>query len=230
MNRIICIVIFGLGCVACSFHVKQIHSESIKVESAQNTHPIDTILAAFRKELNEEMGERVAFSPLTLSKARPSIALHNWAADAVLAHETRNKRFSEPVIVFMNHGGLRSKISQGEVTLGNMFELMPFDNRVTWLRFPKNYSDSISAYINRTGGEPIAGCEIWNGKLRLAITDSEHFWVITNDYLANGGDYMTFMQGAIERMDGETLIRDIYIREARLQDTLIVDTVNRIHR
>ena len=58
--------------------------------------------------------------------------------------------------------------------------------------------------------------------------NTKYIWVITTDYLANGGDRMDFFQDAVERSDKKTLLRDVFIEEAKTQKNLIVSSENRI--
>ncbi len=68
------------------------------------------------------------------------------------------------------------------------------------------------------------------GKLIVnGVTENTKFiWVITTDYLANGGDRMDFFQDAVERFDKKTLLRDVFIEEAKTQKNLIVSSEKRI--
>jgi len=55
-----------------------------------------------------------------------------------------------------------------------------------------------------------------------------HFWVITSDYLMNGGDKMAFFSKREEVNLTGRLMRDALITEAKEQGTLYVDTISRI--
>jgi hypothetical protein len=69
-----------------------------------------------------------------------------------------------------------------------------------------------------------------NGKFIVnGVSETTQFiWVITTDYLANGGDLMYFFQDAVERLDKKTLLRDVFIEEAKSQKNLIVSSEKRI--
>jgi hypothetical protein len=107
---------------------------------------------------------------------------------------------------------------------------MPFENSVVWLRLPISSLDKIEYYLQQSGGEPISNASMMNGKLMVnGVSENTQFiWVITSDYLANGGDRMDFFQDAVERSDKKTLLRDVFIEEAKTQKKLIVSSENRI--
>jgi 2',3'-cyclic-nucleotide 2'-phosphodiesterase (5'-nucleotidase family) len=127
-------------------------------------------------------------------------------------------------------GGLRSAIGKGNVTRGDIFRLMPFDNQVVWMRMPIASLTKIEAYLNQSGGEPISNAQLIQGKLVLngIQENTTHFWVITSDYLANGGDRMDFFLDAIDRQQKPQLLRDIFMSECQLQGELIASPEKRI--
>jgi len=59
---------------------------------------------------------------------------------------------------------------------------------------------------------------------KLSITSSPenptHFWVITSDYLLNGGDKMTFFTKRTNVNETGKLLRNVLIEEARSQGKL----------
>jgi 2',3'-cyclic-nucleotide 2'-phosphodiesterase (5'-nucleotidase family) len=172
----------------------------------------------------------LAESSVSMEVGRPSSLLGNWASDALFVNQTRTVKLSEPIFCLLNTGGIRSSIGKGPVTLGDIFRIMPFENSVVWLRLPISSLDKIQYYLQQSGGEPISNASMIQGKLTVngVSENTTYFWVITTDYLANGGDRMDFFQDAVERADKKTLLRDVFIEEAKTQKKLIVSSENRI--
>jgi 2',3'-cyclic-nucleotide 2'-phosphodiesterase (5'-nucleotidase family) len=162
---------------------------------------------------------------------RPGSNLGNWVADAIFSNQTRTVRLSDPVFVMFNTGGLRASLNKGPVTIGDVFKLMPFDNELVWVKLPMNVLPEIQAYLIKSGGEPIANAHVEKGVLKLngGKEGATHFWVITSDYLKNGGDKMAFFSKAEDTMFTGKVIRNCLIDEAKLQGVLIEDTVKRIN-
>ena len=97
----------------------------------------------------------------------------------------------------------------------------------------------IAKYLISSGGEPISNAVLDHTQIHLnrtSLIDSvqnlaanfNSFYVITSDYLMNGGDKMYFFQDKIDVIYTNILIRDAMILEAKKQGTLIFNDKKRI--
>lgn len=228
--RIVALLLFILGACASTDTIA-VHPEMIAVKA--DTIPkseFSAIIDPYRDSLKGEMNRVVGYAPLHMMASRPSSSLMNWVADAVFADQTRTVRLSTPTFCLLNKGGIRSTINKGEITFGDVFKLMPFDNQIVWVQLPIECLVDIEDFIRATGGEPIANARVENGKLmvngmREGVT---HFWVITSDYLMNGGDKATFFSKRTEVNRTGRLVRDALMSEIELVGTVIADTTVRI--
>jgi 2',3'-cyclic-nucleotide 2'-phosphodiesterase (5'-nucleotidase family) len=232
MLKFIYIFIIGAGLLACSSVNTAFVSEcNIQIDSTfiGNTQ-IDSIILPYKDSLEKEMSEVIATSLFDYAVSRPNSNLGNWVADAIFVNQTKNVRLSIPIFCLLNTGGIRSTINKGEVTLGDLYKLMPFDNEVVWVKLEADQLPLIEAYLRASGGEPIANATISDGKLNLnGWTDkTTEFWVITSDYLKNGGDKMSFFANPLEINTTGKLMRDVLIEEARFQGNLTIDSSLRI--
>lgn len=225
-------VILGAGLTACSSLSVQNHSSQlIAVEKTEHSQSaLEAEIKPYRDSVEWEMGIVIAHADTNFIPERPSGNLNNWAADALLTNQIKNIRLTAPVICLLNTGGLRTTINKGDVTIGDFYKIMPFDNLVVWTRMPVSVIPEIAEYLIKTGGEPIAGAKLENGKLQVnGVTEkTTEIIVITSDYLVNGGDKMYFFQKAIEVIHTGKLIRDCIVTEAKEQGTLISDPTQRI--
>ena len=228
----LCWIIMGAGLWACSsantVHVK---AEMKPVNSAlEISSTIDSIVRPYRDTLQLQMGEVIAEATVDYVGGRPVSSLGNWVTDALFANQTKFIRLSTPVMCLLNTGGLRASINKGLVTLGDLYKLMPFDNELVWVRLPASTLNDIAIYLKTSGGEPLSNASISEGKLSVNgwRDTTSSFWVITSDYLLNGGDKMTFFQKKIEVNHTGKLLRDALIEEARFQQVLQVDSTIRI--
>src|SRR5690554_7870032 len=91
---------------------------------------------------------------------------------------------------------------------------MPFDNTIVLAKLPVNELDSIVKYLKNSGGEPIGGFRIHgahiDGPEDLSLNDT--LYVITTDYLANGGDNMSFFTRSYERNNTGIFLREALIK------------------
>lgn len=179
---------------------------------------LDSIIIPYRSVMEEQMSEILGYAACDHQKERPEGNLGNLVADLVLQKAMQDFRDSGDVIIIslLNHGGLRAPIGKGEIQLRNVYELMPFDNEIVYLKLSQEKFAEIRSYLESSGGEPIAG---FTSSDNLFNTD---FWVVTSDYLADGGDRMDFFfEPTIYYRTGR-LLRDEIIKYISDVDTICV--------
>jgi 2',3'-cyclic-nucleotide 2'-phosphodiesterase (5'-nucleotidase family) len=233
MIKLLSIFFIGAGLLACSsVNTLSVNTKTEKLTDAyQANGHIDSLIQPYKDSLSVEMNVVIAEATSDFIVERPGSNLGNWVADAIFVNQTRTVRLSDPVFVLLNTGGLRASLNKGPITIGDIFKLMPFDNELVWVKLPMSALPEIQAYLIKSGGEPIANAQLEKGVLKLngGKEGATHFWVITSDYLKNGGDKMTFFSKAEDVMLTGKVIRNCLIDEAKLQGVLIEDTVKRIN-
>ena len=232
MIKILWVVFLGISIFACSSHIR-IHelSEKSKVDSSiSSSLKIDELIQPYKDSLDKEMNQVLGFSKDNFEIQRPSSSLMNWCADAIFANQTRNIKLAQPIFCLLNTGGLRSTIGKGTISLGDIYKLMPFDNTIVWVELPISSLAEIEKYLSQSGGEPIANAKLENGKLLINGNNEKmtHFWVLTSDYLMNGGDKMSFFEQRTNAIMNGKLLRNAFIEEVKSQDTLIFNDELRI--
>ena len=232
MFKYIFIFLSGAGLLACSsVNTISVHSNTTSItEEYAIQSKVDSMVAPYQKELEAEMDEVIAKAEKDFTAGRPNGTLNNWATDVVLVSQMNSIQLSKPIMVLLNFGGLRNSINQGDVTIGDIFKVMPFDNEIVWVELPFVALKDIESYLNKSGGEPISGATLEKGKLTLNDRNesADSFIVITSDYLMNGGDKMDFFQQRISENHTGVLLRDAMISEAKNQGTLNWDEEERI--
>jgi 2',3'-cyclic-nucleotide 2'-phosphodiesterase (5'-nucleotidase family) len=185
-----------------------------------------SLVAPFRARLETRIGEVIGEASGILVKSWPEGSLGNFAADAVL-HAARARMDESVEMALVNNGGLRIPIPEGPITVGRIFELMPFENMVTVLSLEGSQVEALAQEIARRGGEPVAGLsfhidtggeDMTATNLRVGGEEVEPdrlYRLATSDYLANGGDEMTTLTRPMERLDLDLLIRDALIQYVR---------------
>ena len=233
MNKqIVYIFIIGAGLLACSSVSKKfVPSENVEVSgtTAENSN-LDQLIEPYRDSMEAEMNEVIAIAKNDFIVERPSGNLNNWVADAIFTSETKNKRLSLPAFCLLNTGGIRSTLNEGDITIGDIFKIAPFDNEIVWVRMPISSLTKIEGYLIKSGGEPISNAQLADGKLVLGgiRPTTQEVIIITSDYLYNGGDNMDFFKDKIEVTFTGKLMRDELIEEAKYQEVLINPVENRI--
>lgn len=237
IRKSILIFLLGAGLWACSdvYTITAVDGTQSVDGTFSSTAEIDSMVAPYKKELSATMDEVIAYAPADFIKGRPNAALNNWATDALMEvefiHQGPVIRDFPPIMCLLNVGGLRNPISTGDVTIGDIYKLMPFDNQIVWVEMPWDACNDIAQYLKSSGGEPISGALLKGDSLIFDAVQkpSKTFWVITSDYLMNGGDHMDFFQKKIQFNYGSgMLMRDAFIEAVKIQDTLYFDNSERI--
>ncbi len=204
------------------FHNTKIEGRQIKVsDSIAMDEEIERFIQPYRTHLNATLDSVLAYSVDTYSKrdGEYNTAIGNMMADAV--YEQANKVFNVRTgntldFVLLNHGGIRSIISKGDVTLRTAYEVMPFENSVVVVNMPGEKVQELLTYLSKAKrAHPISQL---NGQ---PIDYNKSYYVATNDYLYNGGDRMTFFQPN----DGLEVL-DYKIRNVLIDYFTQIDTLN----
>lgn len=165
----------------------------------------------YKSKLDVDMNQILSYSKANLKKGQPESLLGNWTADLCL--QEGQKLFQDTIdMVLFNNGGLRSNIPEGEITKRAIFKLMPFENELVVLSLNLEDVSNLMSYLKYTGGQPVAFSE-WFQEDKLP------FYVLTTDYLANGGDKMRFFNAKYQNILGIKM-RDAIIQYCEATDTI----------
>ena len=109
----------------------------------------------------KDMGEVLCISKVPLFGGRPESLLTNFCADLLLDESdsicSRQYPGMHVDIAMVNRGGLRVPIPKGEVKVQDMFELMPFENEVVFLKISGGDLRRFIDHIASRGGEGVSG-------------------------------------------------------------------------
>ncbi|MBN1564630.1 MAG: 5'-nucleotidase C-terminal domain-containing protein [Anaerolineae bacterium] len=160
-------------------------------------------------------------------------------------------------IAFQNGGGIRASIEPGEITVGDVLAVVPFNN--TFVIFEISGDDMIAALENSVsrveategtgrflqvsglrftwdGSQPVgrrvASVEVLNKNGTYETLDpDEVYTVVTNDYLYAGGDDYTMFANGVDNFDfGRTLDEIVRTYVAKISPINIADSEGRIKR
>jgi 2',3'-cyclic-nucleotide 2'-phosphodiesterase (5'-nucleotidase family) len=115
---------------------------------------------------------------------------------------------------------------KGPITVADIYQLVPFDNRLVVLTMSGEQIVSLVRTLAEKGGEPYGGLTYAMMPSRdhivdvrigdQAIDDDRLYQLVTVDYLASIGREFSILQEAASRVDDTTFLRDAviaYIRE-----------------
>lgn len=215
-----------LGCKP--LYPGEISSQNDTLLSVGVNKPLDTLLDAYRTEMQLKMNEVIGYTDSTLTSFKPESPLGNFVADVLfeVGFEYACKQQivcdSNQIFSLFNFGGLRMPVTKGEITLGDVYELMPFDNGIVILDLAASQLDSMLVYMVAMQGQPLSNCWVslsmqdstqgyCVGPVIKSVKKEEHYYIITSDYLAGGGDKMNFLKQPIRRWDTGILVRDAIV-------------------
>lgn len=172
-------------------------------------------ISPYKEKMSAKMEQVIGTSEAAFIKDLPEGSLGNFVCDILLNKFSRSEKEQKP-IVLLNNGGLRASLPSGEIKVSHVYELMPFDNEIVSVKLSGKKMLELANYIAQKGGMPVAGCEIIIAKEKaetfkingMALDTTKSYWVISSDYLTNGGDKMEFFKNPEEIIRSGKLIRD----------------------
>lgn len=205
------------------------NDKGYKTNKPQTDSDIDRIVEKANKDIEpmtrEVIGHNTDKDLTRKLDAYPygSSVLGDWASDA-----TRNAVKAD--VGFQNNGGLRIDIPQGDITVGTMWQFMPFDNTIYKLSMTKaDLKEALEqAVADNSKGLQVSGIKFtYDSKLPSgqrvvsitkedgsAISDTEKLSVAVPDFVAQGGDSFTEFTkcgGLNVANDTHVVVRDAFI-------------------
>lgn len=220
-----------------------VNAEAKKIidDAVAQVAPITDVVIGKTSKVLDRVQQKLPGNP---SGTSGSSFLGNWAADATRAAVNAE-------VGLQNNGGLRIDIPVGNITVGTMWQFMPFDNTVYKLSMNKAQLKAVLEQAVQDGGKGIqvSGIKFTydstepTGKRIIDITrengnvisDSEPIIVAAPDFLATGGDGFTALKtagGSDPANDSHILIRDALINNIKAHKdedpSIITSSANRI--
>jgi 2',3'-cyclic-nucleotide 2'-phosphodiesterase (5'-nucleotidase family) len=193
-------------------------------------------IAPYKKQLDAQMNVVIGSTQTTLLKERPEGTLGNLIADAAVWYATKN--YPKPIDVsVMNYGGIRiPSIAAGNITVGKIYELMPFDNMLDVLEINGTTLNELLQLVAANGGWPLAGVQftISNNKavdIRIGgelLQLNKTYTLITSDYIANGGDNAVMLKNYSKRTGLNYKLRDAILEYVKSAGQLNMQNNGRI--
>jgi 2',3'-cyclic-nucleotide 2'-phosphodiesterase (5'-nucleotidase family) len=190
--------------ISCKTNYVPTSYNAQNISVSTNAHSTDSQLIQmylpYKKNLEKDMQRIICTSEKEMFKGRPESYLTNFLADMLLAEAKNEAKNSElkinTDISYFNYGGIRTFLPEGEITMGKIFELMPFENELVFIQLSGEQIQEFLNHLAEKGGESVGGIRyvISNGKaINIQINGTtmisdEKYWLATNDYVAEGGD------------------------------------------
>jgi 2',3'-cyclic-nucleotide 2'-phosphodiesterase (5'-nucleotidase family) len=181
------------------------------VDSAFDAQPDEAaqaILNKYKPAMDALMSEVIGQSAVEMPAARrPESLLSNFTADALL--RIAGQQGWQVDVSLYNFGGIRSALAKGDVRVYDIYALYPFENDLVILTIQGRYLRELAAFFAAQSVQPmgnvrlvIAGKQVKSFLINNAEVDDEKMYrLITNNFVAEGGDGMAALSraAAVER-------------------------------
>ncbi len=213
--------------VSCKTQYIHSSTESRNTIVTDSVIPVDSQLVhlylPYKQKLEQNISRIISITREEMVKNKPESNLTNFLADLLLEEGNKTQGVNgeniQADISYFNYGGIRTFLPKGEITVGKIFELMPFENEMVFLKLTGDQvqeflniiaakgGDSVGGVRFTISGDEATGIEIGNQKLN----SGDDYWLVTNDYVAAGGDGLEVLTQRKEFVTTGRKIRDAII-------------------
>jgi len=231
------------SCEKVNYVVSDVQGNNIKIsDSLIIDNQLEQLIAPYRNEL-KRLEKVIGYSNQSLSVRDGELesTLGNLIAD-ILMEECNPvfKNMSGKNIDFclLNYGGVRGTMNRGNITQYDLFTIMPFKNLATVVKLDGNKILELLKYLSKENiAHPVSGINIEfnDEKITTIIGDkkfdiNKSYYVLTSNYLQEGGDKMNFFKDPLKLIELNLNIRDILINNIKKRKSVSSKLDNRIIR
>lgn len=227
----------------CSHQLYQVTKYETKTnqsidENLQEDSTTLALISPYKAQLDNEMSRVISYTPINLDKNGFNSPLANLNCDMVLeeANLIYEKSHHQKIdMCLLNHGGIRTIFGKGNITVGDVYELMPFENQALVVTLDRKKIEEMVEFLSHSDvGHPISGIKFTAGEVNSIqingkkLEDNQTYTVVTNDYLQRGGDEMYFLANPIKMEFLDEKLRDLMLTYFETHDTVHVNLDKRI--
>jgi 2',3'-cyclic-nucleotide 2'-phosphodiesterase (5'-nucleotidase family) len=206
----------------------------ISVDGSLHHDAMATLIAPYKAQKDSAMNIIVGQATETMEVAKPESSLTRLIADVLLA-EAR-KVDPEVHMAVTNIGGIRRPLFQGNITIGDVYEILPFDNSLLILEYKGETIIELANAIATKGGESISGIklDIHDGKASNILINNQPinperiYKVVTTDYLSWGNDQLAPLANHIQSTPLNLMMRDAMLNYLNDHNIVLAPKDNRI--
>jgi len=218
----ILIVLFLLSaCAKKQYAIKSVNGCLVEMNNRFDSRADPKMLSlvqTYKAQLDAKMNEVIGEAAQPLTKVETQSVLTNFTADAMQEYATG--LWGAVDFAIINNGGIRTSLNQGAITVGNVYEIYPFENRLVLLElsgkavkqlfegFAKHKMEGFSKNVQLTVKDKAIESLTIDGK---PLDEKATYHVATIDYLAEGNSGMEAFTQATHYTDSNIILHDAMI-------------------
>ncbi len=186
----------------------------VKISAKLQPDPVmERWIAPYRKRLHSQMSKVLASLAKGFKRHRTESELGNLIAD--ICFQKLHKMGLRVDMFVTNHGGIRTDLGAGPVTVNKTYEILPFENALVVFRVSGKVLRQMMEVIAKRGGEPIAGVRILISRTKPYLRDvkvggksldsKREYFIGSSDYLTRTGWLSPFLRKKSLYLTGLTL-------------------------
>lgn len=213
---IFCLLFF----LSCSKHFVEQKTEPSHylLKEYDDNKILKNTLTTYKNKIDSATNTVIASTTDFLTKDGANCTLGNFCCDALYYGAKKFFKTDSVDLVIINRGGLRINLPKGDIKIGTIFELMPFENELVLVTIKgEKLLEALPTLQNSP--HPFYGMKVVfkDNRVVLAtinnnqIDKTKNYNIITSDYLAYGGDNFLFLKNPVELKKSNLKIRDVFI-------------------
>jgi 2',3'-cyclic-nucleotide 2'-phosphodiesterase (5'-nucleotidase family) len=231
--KIIVFLVAGVAAPGCQRHWQpkpDLQPSLLAVSDKIAADPsAENAIAPYREQVSNKMAEVLGFAPVPLEELAVESMVGNFVAD--LQRTQAEKFLGKPIdIGLMTSGGIRTPLKQGNLTLGDIFELMPFENELQVITVNGQVVQQLLIYASQAHIYKYSNKVISTSNITYTIKNNQpqdvfiggqpldinkNYTVALSDYLAKGGDNLGFLKEQVAVEKTGLMLREVIAKEIR---------------
>ena len=130
------LVCFIIACNSSNYTLKKHDKNLIQVNSNKDSL-ILKMIKPYSDAIEIEMSKQITYTKKVLTKKGLESLLGNFVTDLCLKIVNEKDSIAKANMCVMNKGGLRTDLAVGDITIGDIYSLMPFENELVIVELNK---------------------------------------------------------------------------------------------
>lgn len=235
---ILFIILLSVSCKKDPQYLVKIEGKQLPITAKIATDKtIEDFIQPYKEKVEAEMNTVLSYTPKDLVRTDGELesTLGNLMADLCFerANPVFNSRTGKNIdFAMLNFGGIRAGITKGDIKTINAFNLMPFENSLVVVEMTaEKITELVQYLITQNKAHPISKqlklivkANDYNLTIHnLPLDNSKTYFVLTSDYLQNGGDNMVFFKDPVKLFKLDYKVRNSIIDYFTEIDTIKVE-------